>query len=111
MFFIHLLNRYGRTWITIFALGSAAVHGAYDTHPKFDAFTKELAEEYKIPATEAKRWLSQAEKLESVLSAIQRPAEKTINWDRYQDIFLTQKRLQEGKAFIEKHMDTLKKAE
>lgn len=111
MFLIRLLNRCSRTWIATIALSSAAVHGAYDTHPKFDAFTKELAEEYDIPSKEAKHWLSQAEKLESVLSAIQRPAEKTINWDGYQDIFLTKKRLQEGKVFIEKHRAILEKAE
>ena len=95
----------------VFALTSIMVHAGYDTHPRYDAFVKEVYEEYQIPEQEVKSWLSQAVKKQSVLDAIQRPAEKTMTWARYQDIFLTKKRISAGKQFMIEHADTLKEAE
>lgn len=84
---------------------------AYDQHPRFDEFAKELEAEYQIPASEAKAWLSQAEKLDSVLEAIQRPAEKSKEWHEYRQIFLTEKRIREGKAFLKQYDELLTAAE
>ncbi|MBM94460.1 MAG: lytic murein transglycosylase B [Oceanospirillaceae bacterium] len=83
----------------------------YDSHPKFEQFATELEKEYQIPPEEAKRWLAQSKRLNSVLEAISRPAERTLQWDRYQDIFLTQKRIQGGKKFLKTHAALLAKAE
>ena len=53
---------------------------------------------------------TQAEKMDSVLEAIQRPAEGTMNWARYQDIFLTEKRTNAGKNFLENQAEVLQAA-
>lgn len=74
---------------------------AYDQHERTDEFVAEVEKEYGIPAEEVRNWLKQAEKMDSVLEAIQRPAERTMNWARYQDIFLTEKRISAGKNFLE----------
>jgi len=93
------------------AMTAPGAYAAYDQHPKFEQFAKELQKEYKIPPAEAKSWLAQAEKLNSVLEAIARPAEKSKEWHEYRKIFLTEKRIKGGKAFMEKHADLLAQAE
>ena len=84
---------------------------AYDQHERTDEFVAEVEKEYGIPAEEVRNWLKQAEKMDSVLEAIQRPAERTMNWARYQDIFLTEKRISAGKNFLESQADILAEAE
>ncbi|WP_430461633.1 lytic murein transglycosylase B [Thalassolituus sp. LLYu03] len=83
----------------------------YDQHPRVNEFIAEAAAEYKIPADDIRQWLAQAEKLDSVLAAIARPAEKVKEWDEYQDIFLTSKRINAGKAFMKEHAALLREAE
>ncbi|WP_221800092.1 lytic murein transglycosylase B [Oceanobacter mangrovi] len=90
---------------------AASANAGYDTHPKFEQFASELEKEYQVPVAEAREWLAQAQKMDSVLEAIARPAEKTLEWDRYQDIFLTSKRISQGKEFMQTHKDLLAAAE
>lgn len=98
--------------VTTLLAGSSALSLAnYDTHPRVDEFVAEVQKDYNIPATEVKQWLAQAKKMDSVLEAIQRPAEGTMNWARYQDIFLTEKRTNAGKNFLESQAEVLKAAE
>jgi membrane-bound lytic murein transglycosylase B len=96
--------------LSLLGLASTAIAG-YDTHPRFAEFAAELQSEYKIPEAETLAWLKNAEKMQSVLDAIQRPAEKVLEWDKYQDIFLTKKRIESGKVFMETHKSLLEKAE
>ena len=90
---------------------TAAASAGYDTHPRFAEFAKEVNEEYQIPEDEVRQWLAQAEKMQSVLDAIARPAERTMNWARYQDIFLTEKRIAGGHEFMKTHATILQDAE
>ena len=53
---------------------------------------------------------SQAIYKQKIVDAISRPAERTLNWREYQDIFLTERRTREGKAFMQKHKTTLARA-
>ena len=53
---------------------------------------------------------SQAIYKQKIVDAISRPAERTLNWREYQDIFLTERRTREGKAFMRKHKATLARA-
>ena len=64
---------------TLFTGSSALAVAGYGTHPRVDEFTAEVQKDYGIPAAEVKQWLTQAEKMDSVLEAIQRPAEGTMN--------------------------------
>ena len=83
----------------------------YDQHERFNEFTKELEAEHGIKPEQAKIWLSKAERLESVLTAISRPAEKTKTWADYRKIFLTEKRIEQGKQFLKDNAELLAKAE
>jgi membrane-bound lytic murein transglycosylase B len=92
-------------------LASYSVSANYAEHERFDEFTKELEAEHGIKPAQAKIWLEQAERLESVLTAISRPAEKTKTWSDYRRIFLTEKRIEQGKQFLKDNAELLAKAE
>jgi membrane-bound lytic murein transglycosylase B len=92
-------------------LASYSVSANYAEHERFDEFTKELEAEHGIKPAQAKIWLEQAERLESVLTAISRPAEKTKTWSDYRRIFLTEKRIEQGKQFLKDNAELLEKAE
>ena len=51
--------------------------------------------------------LSAAERQQSILDAIARPAEKTKPWHEYRQIFLTPRRIEEGVAFWDQHANVL----
>ena len=55
--------------------------------------------------------LNNATKQDKIIQSISKPAETTWTWDRYKDLFIEEKRIQNGKKFISEHIKTLKKAE
>ena len=94
---------------SIFA--SITANADYSTHARFNEFATELKADFGIEPEKTKQWLQQAERLESVLTAISRPAEKRLTWERYRKIFLTGKRIEQGKAFLKDNAELLAKAE
>ncbi|HCM04895.1 MAG TPA: lytic murein transglycosylase B [Oceanospirillales bacterium] len=92
-------------------IGTSIANAGYDQHARFNEFAKELETEHSIPAKQTAAWLKDAKRLESVLEAIARPAEKTMTWARYQKIFLTKKRISQGKQFLKDNAALLEKAE
>lgn len=55
----------------------------------------------------AEQVLEAAERKQSILDAIARPAEKTKPWHEYRKIFITDKRIRGGIDFAKEHTDTL----
>ena len=53
--------------------------------------------------------LGEAESKDSILDAISRPAERTLEWHEYRDIFLTTERIQAGAAFWREHRGELER--
>ena len=83
----------------------------YAKHPKAEAFIKEVVNEKLIAEQDIRRLLSQAERKQSILDAIARPAEKTLTWARYRNIFLTDDRINKGMEFYRQHQATFARAE
>ena len=82
------------------AVGLPLTATAIDTdRPEVREFIDELATEHNIEAAEIERVLAQAEVQDSIIEAMQRPAERTKPWHEYRDIFLTEKRIDAGLAF------------
>ncbi len=79
----------------------------YSNHPKAKAFIDKMVTEHGFKAEEVQRVLAQAEKKQSILDAISRPAEKTKPWYEYRKIFLGQKRIDQGVAFWQKNQALL----
>ena len=77
---------------------------------QIDTFVQQHVQQYDVTEQQVRRWLGQAEKNQQVLEAIQRPWEAKP-WYQYYPIFLTDKRLQAGIDFWQKHQQTLLRAE
>jgi membrane-bound lytic murein transglycosylase B len=73
-------------------------------------FISELADEEGFDPKVLTQVFSQAKYKQKIVDAISRPAERTLNWREYQDIFLTERRVREGKKFMAEHEATLARA-
>ena len=65
------------------------------------------AQEAGVDPDWAQQLIDAAERQQSILDAISRPAEKTKAWYEYRKIFLTDRRIREGATFWSAHADTL----
>ena len=83
----------------------------YETNPAALAMVDELVSEEGFDRDQLLRVFADAERQQSILEAIARPAEKTKPWYEYRAIFLTEKREKEGLAFFAEHAETLARAE
>lgn len=114
MMFTHKYRRATRCWIALFALlplAACAEKENYATHPAAAEFMERLVAEDAFSRAELERIFAAAERQDSILQAIARPAEKTKPWHEYRQIFVTDKRTLEGVEFMRKHQDTLLRAE
>jgi membrane-bound lytic murein transglycosylase B len=83
----------------------------YESNPAAQALVDELVKEEGFDRASLERVFASAERQESILEAIARPAEKTKPWYEYRKIFLTKKREQKGLEFLAEHRETLARAE
>ncbi len=99
--------------ISALVLASAAGQASanYAEHEQTKQFIAEMVKDHGFDAAALKQLFSGAERKESILTAIARPAEKRLEWDKYQDIFLTEARISQGKSFMKDHAQTLARAE
>ena len=102
-------NRLAPILLWVFSVGLIAPDagaGLYSDRPAAIEVIKS-AELAGVDAVWAADLLSAAERQQSILDAIARPAEKTKPWHRYRQIFLTQRRIDEGVAFWDQHASAL----
>tara|TARA_R110002167_G_scaffold83583_2_gene226941 strand:+ start:2826 stop:3755 length:930 start_codon:yes stop_codon:yes gene_type:complete len=71
----------------------------------------ELVKEHSFDRASLISVFAGAERNESILEAIARPAEKRLEWFEYRKIFITKDRIEKGHAFIKQYLQTLEKAE
>ena len=83
--------------------GLFASGGDYNDHPKLEPFIQEMVQEHQYDPKLLRDVLSQAERKDSILKAIARPAERTKAWYEYRAIFMKDSRIKAGKAFLIKH--------
>jgi len=75
----------------------------YVDRAEVQAFVKELAVQESFNEGDLLTVFSHAEYKQSIIDAITRPAERTLTWAKYQDIFLTERRTVSGIEFMEKN--------
>lgn len=73
--------------------------GDYSENPKALAFIDLMVTKHEFDRAYVAGILDQAEKKQSILDAMSRPAEKTKAWHEYRNIFLGKKRIQQGVEF------------
>ncbi len=83
----------------------------YIAHQSVAPYIDSLVAEHKMDRGDLERWFSEAEKKQSILDAISRPAEKTKPWKDYRKIFLTQSRIEKGVEFWLENAEALARAE
>lgn len=97
--------------VFIAALGISWAQADYSQHPEAPAFIEQLAREQDLPPEQVATWLARAERQDSILEAIARPAERTKTWAEYRPIFVQPLRLERGLDFWRQHRATLDRAE
>jgi membrane-bound lytic murein transglycosylase B len=83
----------------------------YGAHPAAAAMVDQLVLEEGFNREELIQLFTQAQRKDSILTAIARPAEKTKPWYQYREIFLNKAREDQGVDFFNKHRATLERAE
>ncbi len=102
-----------RYLVVLLALFSMLPVHAADSYPQrseVQKFINELVEKEGFSRSELMQLFAQAEKQQSILDAISRPAESKP-WYQYRPIFLTDKRAEKGVEFWIEHSADLERAE
>ncbi|MEX0941193.1 MAG: lytic murein transglycosylase B [Pseudomonadales bacterium] len=86
---------------------SPAIANDYHLRPEVLEFIDELVAEEDFDRTALLSIFNEASYKQSIVDAISRPAEKVLEWKDYQDIFLTKKRVEQGRRFLEENADAL----
>ena len=90
---------------------SSSVNANYSDQEDVKKFVNEMVEKHGFNRGEIETLLAGAEKKQSILDAISRPAEKRLEWKGYRKIFLTDDRINRGKVFLDKYEAVFDRAE
>jgi membrane-bound lytic murein transglycosylase B len=88
-----------------------SVSADYSQHPEAQIFVDEMVRDHGFAREQLTAWLKAAEKQQSILEAIARPAEKTKTWKEYRPIFIVPLRIDNGAKFWQEHQAILQRAE
>lgn len=95
----------------LFPVAVSAEPVPYHERPEGQAFINELARNYGFEPERTRQWLARASYQERIIELISRPAERTLEWHQYRDIFIKPERIESGKAFLQEHEVTFTRAE
>lgn len=87
--------------------------GLYDPQQRQDvaAFIDELVEEKGFEAEQLNLLFSEAQQREDIQNLMSRPAERTLQWHEYREIFITPQRIAAGREFMQEYATALARAE
>jgi membrane-bound lytic murein transglycosylase B len=101
-----------RTLISALLLCAPGVSAAsYSARPEVQAFMRELAQRHGFQEKALKRVFSRVQRVEPVLEAISRPAERVRSWEEYRAVLVTERRIAEGVEFWRRYSRTLERAQ
>jgi membrane-bound lytic murein transglycosylase B len=83
----------------------------YGQHKDVSIFIRELNERDAFTLKELQAWFASANKQQSIIDAISRPAEKTLSWEEYRQRFVSRNRIEKGIEFWKQHRTDLQRAE
>lgn len=107
-----VINRVRSGLVIVVLLMAPALSSAqYHKTPEGQAFIDEMAERYGFEAGRVEALLAKAERKDSILDSISRPAEKTLEWHQYRKIFMRQERIDQGVEFLRQHREAFQRAE
>ena len=100
----------GVGWVMV-CFASPLQAGPYNETPESCEFVREMSERYGFEAERVSAILANAQRRDSILEAISRPAEKTLEWYEYRRIFMRDERIEQGVSFLRKHQEAFERAE
>ncbi len=80
-------------------------------HPNAKKIIANLSQKHGIEEEYVKRIFKEMKFQQSIIDSISSPAEFTWTWDRYKKLFLEEKRIKNGKKFLNDNIDSLERAE
>jgi len=98
-------------FLLLLLLCRAAFASSYAARPEVQAFLDDLAQRHGFAKGELKRTFARVQRVEPVLEAIARPAERVRSWEEYRALLITERRIAEGVEFWKKYRRTLERAE
>ncbi len=90
---------------------NGSAYADYTQRADVQAYVAELVAEHGFSADELTGLFARARRKQSILDAIARPAERTLKWHEYRDIFLKEPRISQGLEFWDQHEAVLLEAE
>ena len=90
---------------------SNTIHANYSEHPEARDVIEALVNKHGFDEKYVTQILQTAEKQEKILKSMSSPAEFTWTWDRYKKLFLEEKRIANGKKFINKNFELFNRVE
>ena len=93
----------------IHAKDGTMAEGDYTGRDDVQAFIKKMHDEHGIPEQQLNNSLNRASRQDRILALMRKPAEGK-DWSEYRPIFLTNKRIQAGVSFWNKHAKILQRA-
>ena len=97
-------------WFGLLA-GSMPSNADYSQHPEAKKFVNEMVTKNGFSRAELMGWLEKAEKKQSIIDAISRPAEQSKTWKEYRPIFMVPGRVENGVKFWRENRADLERAE
>lgn len=98
--------------IALCLAAAGTAHAAeYAERPEARAMIDRLERKHGLAPERIRALLAGAEHQSRILEAMHRPAEKVLPWHRYRRIFLGDKRIAGGAAFMREHRKLLERAE
>lgn len=88
-----------------------SVAAQYHQTAQGQAFIRTMVEDFGFEASRVESLLGEAQKKDSILESISRPAEKTLEWHSYRKIFIRPERIAQGQEFMMAHADVLARAD
>lgn len=100
-----------RFFLLLLLIGPGLAHASYAARAEVEAFVDDLAQRHGFVKAELRRVFAKAQRVDPVLEAIAKPAERVRSWDDYRALLITERRITEGVEFWRKNRRTLERAE
>ncbi|MGI1679130.1 MAG: lytic murein transglycosylase B [Cellvibrionaceae bacterium] len=87
------------------------VNADYREHPQLADFINQMEKKHGFVKDDLLQLFGQVDKKQKIIDAISRPAEKTLTWAEYRNIFIKPDRIEKGVVFWKENKNTLERAE
>jgi membrane-bound lytic murein transglycosylase B len=94
----------------LLALAAVPALALDEGRPDVSTFIGEMAARHGFDAATLAGLFAQVQSRPSIIEAMMRPAEKTMSWDRYRALFITDRRVARGVAVAQDQADSLRSA-